>query len=147
MTAPQVGVVGMKALLRDLNRLGSDTGPLAKQLRQAGIKAATPVAEAARSHLPQDTGRLAGDVRITANKAGATVKVGRSSLRYAGWVEFGGHRRAPHPSTRDYQPRGRYIFPYAVSLAGPVAQIYAVEVQKALDGFAWTNPSTSGAHD
>jgi hypothetical protein len=144
--APSVAIIGLNPLLRDLKRLGADTGPLAKQLRQAGIKAATPVAEAARSHLPQRTGRLAGDVRVTANKAGATVRMGRSSLRYAGWVEFGGHRKAPHPSSRAYQPRGRYLFPYAFTLAGEAAHIYSVEVAKVLEGYNWTNSGDS-PHD
>ncbi len=139
---PEVAIVGLKALLRDVKKMSGSNGALNKALSAAGRHAVEPVAAMARGALPQDTGRLAGDVRVTATRSGAAVRMGRSNLRYAGWVEFGGTRRAPHVSTRDYNPRGRYLFPAAVQLASVAAQRYSDATQAALDNFAWTNSGT-----
>jgi hypothetical protein len=139
MVAPTVAVVGMSALRRDMARLTGDAGPLNKALSAAGRVAAEPVRDITRSRLPQVTGRLADDVRITATRSGAAVRMGRASIRYAGWVEFGGTRRVPHRSTREYLPRGRYLFPAALELADTAAGLYAAGVTKALDAFGWTN--------
>jgi uncharacterized protein YfaQ (DUF2300 family) len=147
--APVAAVIGLRALNRDLNKLVTDRGPLNKAMSQAGRTAAEPVAGAARGALPQDTGRLAGDVRVNATRSGATVRMGRSSIRYAGWVEFGGHRGAPHDSQRDYLPNGRFLFPNARQLAGTVLARYTDALQSALDAYPWENEATSGdqVHD
>jgi hypothetical protein len=145
-TAPTVGVVGLKAFTRDWAKLTSDTGPLYKALAAAGRKAADPVAAATRATLPQDTGRLAGDVRASGTRSGAAVRMGRSSIRYAGWVEFGGTRKVPHRSTRDYNPRGRYLFPAAVSLASMSADLYSAATGQLLAHFQWTNQGAN-PHD
>jgi hypothetical protein len=137
--APQVQVIGLRALTKDIARLTDDAGPLYKELAVAGRKAAEPIAAVTRSTLPQDSGRLAGDVRVTASKSGAAVRMGRSSLRYAGWVEFGGTRKTPHTSTRPYQPRGRYLFPSGVMGAPLAASLYTKATQEALDSYPWTN--------
>jgi hypothetical protein len=68
--------------------------------------------------------------------------MGRSSLRYAGWVEFGGMRRVPHESAREYDSRGRYLFPAAIQLAAVSARIYSTATEKALASFTWTNSTT-----
>jgi len=148
-TAPVVGVIGMKAFLRDVAKLSSDNGPLLKQFRQAGMTAAEPVAAVTRSSLPQVTGRLAGDVRVSATKTGASVRMGRGTVRYAGWVDFGGTRRNPRVSSRPYDPRGRYLFPAGVQLAAVSSRLYSEAVQRAVDGYQWTNPGSDGAeiHD
>ena len=150
MSAPvSVGVIGMKALARDVTKLCADAGPMNAALRQVGLEVAQPVAALTRSSVPQVSGRLAGDVRATASRSGAAVRMGRASLRYAGWVEFGGHRRAPHESTRPYQPRGRYLFPAALQLAQTSAEAYARGTNAALERFGWTNTTTDGGavHD
>ena len=144
--APQVAIVGLKALLRDVKKLTANNGDLNQALSAAGRHAVEPIASQARSALPQDSGRLAGDVRVTASRSGAAVRMGRSNLRYAGWVEFGGTRRVPHVSTRDYDPRGRYLFPAAIQLAAIAAERYSVATQAALDNFDWTNTGSS-PHD
>jgi hypothetical protein len=138
-SSPQVQVVGLRALSRDLAKMGATSGPLLKAMRQAGAAAAEPVAAVTRSSLPQVSGRLAGDVRVTATRTGAGVRMGRSSIRYAGWVEFGGRRRVPVDSARDYNPRGRYLFPHAVQLAARSAELYAAAVTEAVNQFHWTN--------
>jgi len=149
MAAPTVALVGLRAMQRDLVKAAADTGALNTAFKAAGKAAAQPVYAAAKSALPQDTGRLAGDLRIGATKSGASIRMGRSSVRYAGWVEFGGHRKAPHESSRDYDSRGRFLFPSAVSLAGTVPGLYSTALQKALDGLPWTNETASPAsiHD
>jgi hypothetical protein len=134
-----VAVIGMRALARDLSKLTSDRGALNKALAAAAKSAVEPVAAATRSTLPQVSGRLAGDVRASGTRTGASVRMGRASIRYAGWVEFGGTRRAPFPSTRDYQSQGRYMFPIARDLAGKAAQIYSAATEKAISSFPWTN--------
>jgi hypothetical protein len=144
--APQVTVVGMKALAKDLAKLTDDRGALNKALAGAGAAAAAPVAAATRASLPQDSGKLAGDVRVTATKSGAAVRMGRSSVRYAGWVEFGGTRKAPHGSSRPFLSQGRYMFPRAAELAGSAAALYTDAVTKAIDNFPWTNTGDS-VHD
>jgi hypothetical protein len=144
--APQVQVVGMKALSRDLGKMTGPNGPLLKGLQQAGRQAAEPVAAATRAGLPQNTGRLAGDVRVSATRSGAAVRMGRPSIRYAGWVEFGGTRKVPHTSTRQYQALGRYMFPRARELAGTVAARYSAATAKVLESYGWTNQG-SDPHD
>jgi hypothetical protein len=148
-TAPQVSIVGMRALRRDISKMTADAGPLYAALRAAGRTAAEPVAAVTRSALPQVSGHLAGDVRVTATKSGAGVRMGRASLRYAPWIEFGGRRKTPHESFRAYDPRGRYLFPSAIQLQAVSARLYANAVQNALDHFQWTNETADpgGVHD
>jgi hypothetical protein len=146
-----VQVVGLRALNRDVTRLAGKNGPLAKALAAAGTQAVEPIAAATRSALPQVSGRLAGDVRVSGLPAGAAVQMGRSSLRYAGWVEFGGRRRAPHESVRSfgYQPRGTYLFPAAVQLEAVAARRYAQATNLAVNAYPWTNETSQpgGVHD
>src|SRR6516165_3588095 len=110
---------------------------------------APTVAVVGMSALRRDVTRLTADVRTSATKTGGAVRMGRASLRYAGWVEFGGHRKAPHPSTRQFEPRGRYLFPAALTLATAVANRYDQAVTQALNSFQWTNETTdaAGVHD
>jgi hypothetical protein len=158
MAAPQAGtvaVVGLKALQRDLTKLAGKNSPLAKALQQAGRSAAEPVAAETRSRLPQSdradaqTGRLAGDVRVTASKTGAAVRMGRANLRYAGWVEFGGTRKVPHQSERPFLSQGRYMFPAARRLQGTTGRLYEANVTEAFASYRWTNQTTNGeaVHD
>jgi hypothetical protein len=134
MAAPVVDVVGLKAFSRDVKKLGEAGGPLDAAMRAAGRLAATPVAEAARSAIPHVTGTLAGDVRVTASRSGAAVRMGRKPVPYAGPVEFGGY-----PAGREYNARGRYLFPAADRLATTAGDLYSTAVGKALDDFGWTN--------
>jgi hypothetical protein len=142
----EVNVIGLKALSKDLGKMTGPNGPMLKAMQQAARQAIEPVAAASRAALPKDSGGLAGDVRVTATRTGAAVRMGRSSLRYAGWVEFGGTRRTPHRSTRPYQSLGRYMFPRARQLAGSVAARYETAIARVLNDFHWTN-SGDTAHD
>jgi hypothetical protein len=143
--APVVDVVGLRALSRDLARAAdSPTSPLLKALKDAGNRAATPIAEVARSAVPHDSGRLSSSVRVSAARTGASVRMGRASVPYAGPVEFGGY-----PGSRPYLPAGRYLFPAAGDLATQAATDYADALQRGLDAINWTNPNTDprGVHD
>jgi hypothetical protein len=144
--AAEVQVIGLKAFARDIKKMGDPGGPLLAQMKQAGRDAADPVAAVVRGRLPHVTGRLAGDVRVTATRTGAAIRMGRASVRYAGWVEFGGHRKALYPSSRPFQPRGRYLFPAAYEMAGHSAELYAAAVNHAINGFTWTNEGNN-PHD
>lgn len=147
-----VGIVGVKALLSDLKKMGADTGPLAKAFASAGLKAVQPVAQLARSEVPKVSDTLAGDIRTNATKTGATVRMGRTRINWAGWVEFGGTRSPQGPSNRAARPfvrRGRYLFPAAEQLKNTTADLYSKEAQAVLDSFPWTNKASDGGavHD
>jgi hypothetical protein len=149
MAAPVVALVGLRAFQRDVLKLTADRGPLVALFRRAGLAAAEPVADAARAALPQQSGRLAGDVRASGSRTGGTVRMGRASVRYAGWVEFGGRRRVPHESARDYTPQGRYLFPNARQLAPRAETLYTQALNDGLASFPWTNQTADGGavHD
>jgi hypothetical protein len=143
-TTPTVDVVGLRALVRDANRLCEDAGPLNKALSAAGKQAAEPVAAQARSSYPQASGRLAGSVRTSGTRSGAAVRVGSAALPYAGPVDFGGY-----PPGREYVGTGRYLFPAAEQLASTAAELYSAGAQRAFDSFNWSNETTSAeaVHD
>jgi len=152
MPAPQVAVVGMRALRRDINRLAEEPrSELYAGIKAAGRAAAQPVAAATRARLPRGprtSGRLQEDVRISATKTGATVRMGRATVPWAGWVEFGGGR--PDGSSRDYVAGGRYMFPAAQGLAGRSADEYSKALTAVFaSAGVWTNTSSEGAsiHD
>lgn len=144
MATPEVGIVGVKALLRDLQQAGEPTGELIAALKQAGREAATPIAAAAQAAVPHVSGTLGGDIRVTASRTGAAVRMGRSSVPYAGPVEFGGY-----PGNRPYLPQGRYLFPAAGRLVMDAARIYTDALQAALAQMSWTNETTDpgSVHD
>jgi hypothetical protein len=70
--------------------------------------------------------------------------MGRSSVPYAGPVEFGGY-----PGNRPYLPQGRYLFPAAGRLVMDAARIYTDALQAALAQMSWTNETTDpgSVHD
>jgi hypothetical protein len=148
--APQVGVVGLRALNRDIKRATDNSGPIYAVMAQAGRMAAQPVADQTRSSLPQvetsehPAGTMAADVRISATRSGAKVSMGRKSLPYAGPLEFGGW-----PHGRQFIANGRYLFPAAVSLASTSAQLYESAIESGFASFPWTNTTSEGAavHD
>ncbi len=153
MVAPTVGIVGMKALRKDIDRLAEDErSPLYAALKAAGHRVAEPVANRTRSTIPNNERsprqRLAKDVRVGATKTGAAVRMGRNSIPWAGWVEFGGDR--PDGSSRDYMAGGRYLFPAARAMAAGAATEYSDAVEAILNTAGiWTNATTDpeAVHD
>ena len=154
MADPVVGVIGAKALRRDLKQLTDDmTSPLWTDLEAAGIQAVAPVADATRSSLPTDdaakkAGALRDSVRVVSYKSGAGVRMGSAGVNWAGWVEFGGSR--PDGSSREYIKDGRYLFPAARSLGPRAAEFYSAAIERVVnEARVWTNTTTDGSavHD
>lgn len=141
-----VQIVGLAALRRDLNRMGTDKNSPMYAVLKAGAKtAADPIAARVRSSLPRISGRLAGDVRVSTTKTGASMRMGRKTVPYAGPVDFGGW-----PEGRDYLPNGRYMFPAAHALASQAEQVYSVAMQRVMNmPGVWTNTGTNpgSVHD
>jgi hypothetical protein len=146
---PVVGIVGLKALRRDVAQLTTDTSSaLYEGIKAAGRLAAGPVASATRSALPRVTGTLAGDVRTSGTRTGAAVRMGRAAVAYAGWIEFGGS--LPGGQARDYIPTGRYLFPAARSLSARAAADYSRALETVFNRSGiWTNTTSDGGqvHD
>ena len=154
MAEPVVTVVGAKALRRDINRLADDTkSPLYKAMAQAGYDAVQPIVATTRATLPKGprtSGRLASTVRASRIRTGGAVRMGRVSVPYAGWVEFGGTRKHPRESHRPFVRTGRYLFPAARDLAPRAAADYSIALTRlfASSGI-WTNTTTNpgAVHD
>jgi hypothetical protein len=148
-TAPQVGIIGMAALRRDLKRQTDEvSSPLYAAIKAAGKTAAEPIAARTRSTVPSSSGRMAGNVRTSGTRTGAAVRMGSAKVPYAPWIDFGGTR--PDGSSREYVGAGRYLFPAAADLAGRAAELYSSAIDAALNGAGvWTNTTNDGGavHD
>ena len=151
---PVIGIVGMKALRKDVANILDDDGPLNKAMIAAGKAAVEPVAAATAAALPKvdvqgQSSRLVDTVRWSGTRTGASVRMGTRAVPWAGWVEFGGHRRLPHDSSRPFVPGGRYMFPAAERLKTSAAQLYSDGIAKVFASYGWTNETTDGAivHD
>jgi len=135
MPAPQVALIGLAEMRRDLIRLDSDYFP--KAFVEAGVKVATPLAHSIESALPHLSGDLAGTVRVAKVRTGASLRVGTKAVNYAGPIEFGAY-----PGDRPFVAGGRYIFPTAQGQAAKAAEEYSNEVQKVIDGYPWETPTS-----
>jgi hypothetical protein len=149
-----VGVYGLKALRKDISQqLDDPRSELYNALKRAGYGAVKPIVPAVRSALPhgdRTTGTLANDVRASGTRTGGSVWMGRKAVPYAGWVEFGGSRRKPHYSSRQYVKDGRYLFPTARSLAAKAGDAYTAALNQVFgSGRVWTNTTSEGdqVHD
>jgi hypothetical protein len=113
------------------------------------MEAASPIADVVRGVLPSVSGDLAGTVRVTGGRTGAAVREGRAKVPYAGWIDFGGTRKRPHPATRPFIKVGRYLYPSAGPLAADAARTYAAALERGFASFPWSNTGSVGAsvHD
>jgi hypothetical protein len=156
----QASVVGLKALMRDVDKLCKDErSPLWAAMKQAGYNAVKPVVPATRARLPHSgrkdskhhkAGLLAGTVRATGYRSGAGVRMGSKKVPYAGWVEFGGKRSRPHESQRPFYSTGRYLFQEGRREAPRAAQEYTKAINTLFGKTAiWTNATTyeGSVHD
>jgi hypothetical protein len=135
-------LVGLAAFARDGNRLCASGGALDRSLSQAGQAVLEPIAAQVRSAYPRGkTGRLAGSVKVAGVPTGAALTV---DVVYAGPVDFGGY-----PAGRPYIASGRYLFPAASALPESATEAYSAGVQRAVDGFGWTNETSNpgAVHD
>jgi hypothetical protein len=135
---PLVDVIGLKGVRRDMVRFGDESVPAA--MIEAGQAVMEPIAVRIAGKLrglPRASGRLAGTVRVSKVRTGASMRVGTAGVPYTGPVEFGAW-----PPGRPFKKGGRYIFPTAGDMADEAARRYSELVQKQIDRFPW-----SQAHD
>jgi Bacteriophage HK97-gp10, putative tail-component len=104
---------------------------------------ADKVASTARWRVPRQTGALAASIAVERRGASVLVGIGDADTPYAGWIEFGGGRegRGGGVAERPYIPRGRYLYPVAVS-AAPVLVAAATDVaEDEIRRFPWRKPT------
>lgn len=82
-------VQGLTAVVRDLQQLGLEVD----DLKDAFSKIAAEGARVASLYAPRRTGRLAGDIRGNRAKSKAVIAAGRSSVPYAGPINYGWPKR------------------------------------------------------
>lgn len=152
---PVVQVDGLRALSRDLTKLGDAGAPLIAEIKKAAKTAAQPVLVKARSSWPLtgiDHKHHDDSLRISPTKTGATIREGGKAYGGTGWLEFGGYRRQPRGgyAQRDRMPNGRYLFPAAQGLASTAGPAFSDAVQQILDrSSVWTNSGSeaTAVHD
>lgn len=105
---------------------------LPRQLRKGFNEVAELVADEAASRVPVRSGALRDSIRPRSTQSEGRVVMGRSTVPYAGWIDFGG-TIAPRGTdmTRDFRRNGRYLFVAADDLAPRVRK----ETQAVLNRF------------
>lgn len=93
----RVEVTGLRAALRDMERMGVE----AEELRELMSSIAELVADAANP--PRKSGSLAGTIRPGRVKTRAVIRAGRASVPYAGPIHYGWAARniTPRPFLTD----------------------------------------------
>ncbi|GAA4698265.1 hypothetical protein [Nocardioides nanhaiensis] len=88
-------VEGLNQVVRALQEIGFETD----DLKDAFSRIAQEGAQIAAQEAPKRSGRLSGDVRGNRAKSKAVVAAGRSSVPYAGPINYGWRARgiAPNP--------------------------------------------------
>lgn len=94
--AAQTGVQieGLTRLVRELQALGLDI----EDLKDTFAKIAADAVPVYAKHAPVKSGRLRGDFRGNRAKSKAVVRVGRSSVPYAGPINYGWAARGIAPA-------------------------------------------------
>lgn len=145
-----VKVEGLTTLRKDIDKMCTDQkGPLFSTLKAAGYAAVQPIVPAARDRIPTSSrprsqyhrpDGLANSIRASAYRSGAAVRMGGKGEPEAGWMEFGGSRRKPHASSRDFVKNGRYLFPAARGLSASASSQYTKALNEVFgSGRVWTN--------
>jgi hypothetical protein len=89
-----VKVENLNATIRDLERLGVEI----EDLKDAFSAIAREAAAVIERNTPKLTGRLSGDVRGNRAKSKAVVTAGRTSVPYAGAINYGWKARGIEPA-------------------------------------------------
>lgn len=116
MAATIVRVDGAKQLRASMKAAGEDLS----DLKEVNAQAARTVSAAAVPRTPVRTGRLAASIRPSGTKTAAIVRAGRSSIPYAGVIEFGwpGHNIEAQPyvttAAADTQPTWESTYQQAI---------------------------------
>lgn len=109
---------------------------LAKELKVGLNDAAEIVVNAAEPKVPHLSGNLARTLRATSTPKVGKVTMGKSSVPYAGFIEFGGAVGRNRSVRRPRVPQGRYLLPaYEANRARVqvVAEHVISEVARKLD--------------
>lgn len=87
-------VQGLSQVVRALQGMGVEVD----DLKAAFSSIASEAAQVAAAHAPRRSGRLAGDIRGNRAKSKAVVAAGRSSVPYAGPINYGWTARNIRPA-------------------------------------------------
>lgn len=107
-----VRVEGLAELRRALGRIDKQ---LPKNLRAKLVPIGKRIADSARGRMPRRSGRAASSVSSGVSGNRAYVSIGKNTVPYAAWLDFGGTLR-PSGGRRGTQVRpkvqgGRYLYP------------------------------------
>lgn len=113
MAGPRVGfkVTGLNQVVRGLQEVGAEVD----DLKDAFGKLAAEGARIASGSTPTRTGRLAGSTRGNRAKNKAVVTQGRSTILYAGPINYGWPKRGIAPAAQ-MQTADREMQPVALRL-------------------------------
>lgn len=113
-----VHIEGLAELRRALGKIDAQ---LPKNLRAKLVPIGKRIADKARQSMPRRSGRAAASVSSGVSGNRAYVSIGRSTVPYAPWLDFGGTLR-PSGGRHGTQVRqkvrgGRYLYPAINALA------------------------------
>lgn len=117
----QIKVEGLDDLRKALRKADKS---LARDLGQAGKKAADIVAGAARQKIPVRSGRARASLRAAVVSGGGGVKLGGPKAPYASWLDFGGRVGRNKSVIRPFKREGRYIYPSLAEHRDDVIRTY-----------------------
>jgi len=129
---PRVEVRGFRELAIGSERLFAKLG---RSGDAASQQVGDGVAGIVRARVPRRTGALAGTV--SADDAGSgvvDVSMG-GSLRYGGWIEFGGGHGRP------YIASGRYLYPTAHAAQPVLEAAHGIAAQREIGMMVWPTPT------
>jgi len=89
MAQPEVGVVGLRKFIKQLEALGVDV----TDLKAAWQRVGNIVVQEAKGNVHSISGALAGSIRPSMAKGGSTIRAGSAKVPYAGVIHFGWPRR------------------------------------------------------
>lgn len=130
MSAP-IKVEGLRELRRELRNLEGD-GAWRKGLRDAGLKAATVVADDARASAlrasnPRMGTRAANTIRPLASQTSGRIAAGRASVPWAMGHIWGSNRYGQFPQRK---PGGYHLYPAIARNADRVLEIYGAAIEE-----------------
>ena len=87
-------VVGQKRFVRTMRKAGADM----EELKEVNRQAAQIALPAVRTLVPHGkTGKLAGNLRVSATKRAGVIRAGRKAAPYAGPINYGWPKRHIRP--------------------------------------------------
>ncbi len=102
-------VEGLSRTVKALRAIGVDVSDLKDAFQKISQRGAAMV----KGHVPVRSGRLRGDVRGNRAQSRAVISAGRSTLRYAGPINYGWPKRGIAPAGF-MQAGDKQLQPYAV---------------------------------